>query len=315
MTDDTDITEQARQDYLEERARISQEVADGKIVVSYDEISPERWEKLGEMLEGAGFERTEGDLVEGLPGEDSTKVRDVGVFGTKGIAARFLPAAAVLQNAARAFQLHRALGAAFLLLLTIGLLGYRLDRYSQEVKRLKSDNDILRLTAQSLEMRVTSLLEARELLDAEPTSPEQPIDLASPVGPTTKAASEPASAFEKPPPRAAPGPNFKPATVVTINAKSRSTLVQVLLFEASYLQAEHVLEGLRRAFPSELKTREPTFIADLHRMGQVYAVSAEPFDKIAAAEEFSRRLCEQIKQMDSRDADQCAVRLILEDQR
>jgi hypothetical protein len=52
--------------YLRERARIARLEAEGKIVVSDDEVSDEQLEKLDQMLRAAGFDRSRADVIEAV---------------------------------------------------------------------------------------------------------------------------------------------------------------------------------------------------------------------------------------------------------
>jgi hypothetical protein len=65
--------------YHSEREKIARERAEGKIVVSYDEISAEQWDTLERMLKAGGFDPNEADVIDDISGRGG----GVGVFGSE----------------------------------------------------------------------------------------------------------------------------------------------------------------------------------------------------------------------------------------
>jgi hypothetical protein len=60
MIEDMYLSEEEKQACLRARERIARKVADGRMVISYEEVSPEEWQALDRMLMGAGLDPYEG---------------------------------------------------------------------------------------------------------------------------------------------------------------------------------------------------------------------------------------------------------------
>jgi hypothetical protein len=66
MANETYLTEDEREECRRERIRMARDLAEGRLVISDEEISEERWAGLVQMLEAAGFRQNEGHWTENV---------------------------------------------------------------------------------------------------------------------------------------------------------------------------------------------------------------------------------------------------------
>jgi hypothetical protein len=282
LIEDMYLSEEEKQACLRARERIARKVADGRMVISYEEVSPEEWQALDRMLMGAGLDPAHGEEIDALvPSEP--RAHDSGDYGVTALE-RIAQSRPVIPHADTIFGRHWA-----------GLrhIGEKID----ETLRRRSDTAWAVLTGAYLILVVLLSYQNRQLkdqvveIDRERVAVQKMMDDLN----SSRAGTDSDSIFKGGgPPTAALLLALGAPAIVTVTPNATGNLIQLLFYSSSDKAASDFLTGLQNLAPSELQSRQPTLLAGENDGGGLYVISVASFSSRSQAEQLASKLCEGI---------------------
>jgi hypothetical protein len=306
--------------YRSEREKIARERAEGKIVVSYDEISAEQWDTFERMLKAGGFDPNEADVIDDISGRGG----GVGVFGSEQLLdVQPMPTAAARMNIRFAHAASEP---------TIAASGDRRPEMGNELaiprKQLHAGTPadghqshlwrgypawlaVAAMLLIAIGAPIVYLMrhDGRETQIALPPMPPAPIGApASKIGGLAAqrtphdqpAVAAPVSASGQAPPTgitARDSPSMPaetpklstPHIFAQVSPSATSTMVQVFVLARSPDEAEESIRKLQATF-QELQKRQLTRLTDFGPDVLLFGVPAVSFETRDRAREFCNRL-------------------------
>jgi hypothetical protein len=279
--------------YRSEREKIARERAEGKIVVSYDEIAAEQWDTLERMLKAGGFDPNEADVIDDVSGRGG----GVGVFGSKQLLdAQPMPTAAARMSIRFAHAASEPMIAASSdRRLEMGTelaiprkqlhAGTPADGHQSHLwRRYPAWLAVAAMLLIAIGAPIVYLMrhDGRETQIALPPMPPAPIGApASKIGVVT--------ARDSPSTPAATPKLFSPHIFAQVSPSGTSAMVQVLVLARSSDEAEDSIRKLQATF-QELQKRQLTRLADFGPDVLLFGVPAVSFETRDRAREFCNRL-------------------------